>query len=60
MRAGMGYLGGNPPELLFGLGPHSGPVQVQVTWRNGKTTQVEIPTTDAYFTVASDGKLQAH
>ncbi|MFT4649421.1 MAG: hypothetical protein ACI9X4_002660 [Glaciecola sp.] len=60
MRAGMGYLGGNAPQLLFGIGAHTGPVQVQVTWRNGKTTEVELPSTDAYFTVNSDGKLQAH
>ncbi len=60
MRAGTGYLGGNAPELLFGLGPHEGPVKAQVTWRNGQTTQVEIPTTDGYFTIASDGELRAN
>ncbi|MDF1839405.1 MAG: CRTAC1 family protein [Planctomycetota bacterium] len=59
MSAGMGYLGGNAPELLFGLGTHTGPVKAQVTWRNGQTTEVEIPSADGYFSIDSSGKLKS-
>ncbi|MCP5020139.1 MAG: CRTAC1 family protein, partial [bacterium] len=55
MRAGMGYLGGNAPEMLFGLGEHAGPIQVQIAWPGGSETNVTINKVDTYFTITSDG-----
>lgn len=39
LRAGQGYLTGNPPELHFGLGPAEGELEVEVTWPDGATTR---------------------
>ncbi len=58
MRAGMGYLGGNAPELLFGLGPITAPVSVEVTWPNGQSTQYKLPTLESTYELISDGSMQ--
>ncbi|WP_419192323.1 CRTAC1 family protein [Engelhardtia mirabilis] len=38
MRAGRSYLGGNPPELLFGFGEREGPATVEIQWPSGATS----------------------
>ncbi|MEZ6019782.1 MAG: CRTAC1 family protein [Planctomycetota bacterium] len=43
LRAGTGYLGGNAPELFFGLGKVRGPLNLEVTWRDGAVTRYEVP-----------------
>lgn len=39
LGAGTSYLGGNPPELHFGLGDSKGTAEVSVTWPDGVTTE---------------------
>ncbi len=39
LAAGTGYLGGNAPELHFGLGPTEGEAQIEVRWPSGATTR---------------------
>ncbi|MEM6672705.1 MAG: FG-GAP-like repeat-containing protein [Planctomycetota bacterium] len=39
LRAGSGYLTGNPQELHFGLGRGEGPVRVEVEWPDGEVTE---------------------
>ncbi len=58
LRAGIGYLGGNAPELLFGLGPAEAPVEVEVVWPDGHTTQSKLPSLDTTYELISDGSLQ--
>jgi len=52
LRAGTGYLSGNPPELHFGLGPEKLIAQVTVRWPSGKTTEHEIIGVDHYVTLS--------
>lgn len=42
LRAGQGYLTGNPPELHFGLGPVESVESVKVTWPDGETQTFEV------------------
>lgn len=58
VRAGMGYLGGNAPELNFGLGSGEGPATVEVAWRSGAVTEVKLPALDCTYLLMSDGTLQ--
>ncbi len=39
MRAGTSYLGGNPPELHFGLGAQSTVEEVRVRWPSGRESR---------------------
>ena len=57
MRAGTGYLGGNAPELLFGLGSAKAPVQVEVVWRDGRQTEYQLPSLNETFELLSDGSM---
>ncbi len=39
LRAGMGYLTGNPPELHFGLGDTDAGLSIAVRWPSGRVTR---------------------
>ena len=51
LRAGTGYLSGNPAELHFGLGPEKLIAYVTVQWPSGKTTEHEMLGVDHYVTL---------
>jgi hypothetical protein len=51
LRAGTSYLGGNPPELHFGLG-EADAVSVEVRWPSGRTTVHPMEGVDRVVTLA--------
>ena len=54
LRAGTGYLSGNPPELHFGLGPEKLVAQVTVRWPSGNTTDHGVIGVDQYVTLTEE------
>jgi hypothetical protein len=52
MRAGTSYLGGNAPELHFGLGAASRVDECIVRWPDGKESKYSIEKTDAFVTLS--------
>jgi hypothetical protein len=52
VRAGTSYLGGNAPELHFGLGESARIDACTVRWPDGKETQHAIPNVDGFVTIA--------
>jgi hypothetical protein len=53
LHAGSGYLGGNPPELLLGLGPAPEHVTVEVRWPSGGRSRHELAT-DRWTTLTEE------
>jgi hypothetical protein len=51
LRAGEGYLTGNPAELHFGLGQAASVERVEVRWPDGATTEHKDLTLDAWHTL---------
>jgi hypothetical protein len=51
LRAGTSYLGGNAPELHFGLGESAKIDACSVRWPDGKETKHAIAKTDAFVTL---------
>jgi len=45
-KRGEGFLGNNDPRVHVGLGPNTGPVDVEITWPNGDTTRQTVDTVD--------------
>ena len=52
LRAGTSYLGGNAPELHFGLGEASKVDTCSVTWPSGKSSTHAIDGVDRFVTLA--------
>lgn len=46
LRAGTSYLGGNAPELHFGLGKATGPLRISVRWPSGKLSEHNVNEVD--------------
>jgi hypothetical protein len=52
LRAGTSYLGGNAPELHFGLGNSARVAKCRVTWPDGRTSSHEISGVDRFVVIA--------
>jgi hypothetical protein len=52
LRAGIGYLSGNAPELHFGLGAGSGPATCTVRWPSGQESTHVLDGVDRFATIA--------
>ncbi len=55
VHAGEGYLGSSSLRLSFGLGRHPGPVDVRVTWPDGKLEEHPGLATGALYRIAVGG-----
>lgn len=53
LGAGTGYLGGNAPELHFGLGRNAGEARIEVRWPSGATTHHTTPV-DRFVTLREE------
>jgi len=51
LRAGTSYLGGNAPELHFGLGAVTSVDVVRVRWPSGRTSEHAVPRVDRFVTL---------
>lgn len=51
LRAGTSYLGGNAPELHFGLGTAERVEACSVRWPDGQATTIEVARVDAFVTI---------
>jgi hypothetical protein len=45
-KRGQGFLGSYDPRLNVGLGPNTGPVDVEITWPDGETTKETLASVD--------------
>jgi hypothetical protein len=52
VRAGRSYLGGNAPELHFGLGDAADLEELTVTWPDGELTHHKLPGLDRFVTIS--------
>ena len=52
VRAGRSYLGGNAPELHFGLGDATDLEELTVTWPDGELTHHKLPGLDRFVTIS--------
>jgi enediyne biosynthesis protein E4 len=52
LRAGTSYLGGNPPELSFGLGSAQAVDELVVRWPSGRTSSHAVPALDRVVTLS--------
>jgi len=50
-KRGQGFLGCYDPRLHVGLGPNTGPVEVEITWPNGDTTRHTVDAVDRVVTI---------
>jgi hypothetical protein len=51
VRAGRSYLGGNAPELHFGLGDREQLDEIMVVWPDGTRTRHEVPGVDRFIDI---------
>lgn len=54
-RVAYSFAGANDPRVHFGLGGHSGPVEVTVRWPVGKQTTLSVPGVDRYVSISPSG-----
>jgi len=52
VKRGEGLFGNHDPRVHAGLGPNTGPVEVEITWPNGETTRHALEAVDRVVTIA--------
>lgn len=56
VRCGRGYLGGNAPDVHFGLGSAEPPLELEIRWPSGRVTRHEIEALDRWLTLTESGR----
>jgi hypothetical protein len=55
VRAGSGYLSGDPPRLHFGLAPGTTPQRLEIRWPDGEQSTIEAPASRTLITATRSG-----